>query len=1539
MRCSTPSTSTQVAVIGMSGRFPDAPTLDAFWTNLANGVESIRRFSERELIESGEDAAAVRDPWYVRAGVLLDGIDLFDAGFFGMTPREAEITDPQQRLFLECCWEAMEDAGYDAAREPLRVGVFAGASMSNYLESLYRNQDILRAAGMYQILLNNDKDHLPTRVSYRLNLTGPSLCVQAACATSLVAVHLACRCLLDGECDMALAGGVTIGLLRKKGYLYQEGGILSPDGHCRAFDAGARGTVGGSGAGVLLLKPLARAIADGDAIRAVILGSAVNNDGAQKAGYMAPSEAGQAMVIRDALAMAGAAADSITYVEAHGTATIVGDPIEIAALTRAFATEKHGFCAIGSVKTNVGHTDAAAGVAGLIKTILALQHRQIPPSLHAVTPNPAIDLARSPFRINTHLTAWESEGALRAGVSSFGLGGTNAHVIVQEAPRREATDTVADVNAHGPHVLLLSARTETALAAVRGRLADYLERTADPLADVAFTLQQGRRRFPHRSMTVCRDRADAVRRLRAPASDQATVMEQRQGRALTFLFPGQGSHYERMGASLYRRYDVFRQCVDECSALLEPHLQADLGRALREPAGALGDVLPGTRLIQPLLFTVEYALARLWMYWGAAPAAMIGHSVGEFVAATVAGVFSLGDVLRLIAERASLIQRLPGGAMLAVHAGADQLASRLPVSAWLAASNGAKFSVAAGTEAAIAQLETELRADGVGCKRLTVSHAFHSGLMDPILDNLAAVLADIELQPPRLPIVSTVTGTWLTAEQATDRRYWVRHARETVRFREAMSTLLADDIQVFLEIGPDVALSTFVRQQAREQGGTITAESTMGRDPEDEVARLTSAVGRCWLAGVDLDWRKVSGGAGRVPLPTYPFERERYWVEPQKPTVAPDAARRPDPADWFAVPCWRPLPAATAAAPTSLATAPTWLLFAGRGETDDDFVREALAHGGTVIRVRPGERWSGPGPASDGRIIDCEVQPDLADDYVRLWSVLRGRGLAVTHVIHLWSRADAWRLAGGHEPAASEPDPYRPFFRLLALLQAIGREHGETPIDLTVVTRHLHRVDSGDTIDPLRALLLGPCRVAAQELPHVHCRTIDLEPQPASRESTAAVARAVLDCVIAGGPERTLALRGGGWWTQEWLPTRLDAPAASFTVARPQGVYLITGGLGAIGLAVAAQLASEAPVTLVLVSRSSVPSEEHWDAWIAEHGPEERTRRRLAKLQALRQAGATVIVRQADVSSLHEMRSLLADVEPQAGPICGIVHAAGVAGGGIVALKTREAATAVLAPKVRGTLVLHDLFKTRALDFFVLCSSLNAIYGGAGQADYCAANAFLDAYATARRDRAVIAINWSAWREEGMAADAVVPAQLRRRHQQELRDALSTAEGVDVLRRVLARPLAQVAVSPKDLRYWTGAQSARARAAAGTPSPAGIAAAADSVQRAAATSDHPGLNAFERKIAGLWQLLLGASGIGPQDDFFELGGHSLLATQVIAAVRREFAVELPLRSLFDAPTLAGFARLVYEKQVDETGEDVLLQLLAEVTSAQSSPAR
>jgi acyl transferase domain-containing protein/glutamate-1-semialdehyde aminotransferase len=873
-----------IAIIGMAGRFPGARTPAELWRNLLEARETITRFGADELEPAdAEEMAARLDPAYVAARGILEDVDKFDAGFFGFTPREAEVLDPQQRLFLETAWEALEDAGHDPRFFPGSIGVYAGASNNTYFAAnLLKRKDVTDLVGWLTTMMGNEKDYLATRVAYKLDLKGPALNIVTACSTSLVAVATAVQSLSTWQCDMALAGGVSITLPHKRGYLWQEGAITSPDGHCRAFDEHAEGTVFSSGLGIVVLRRLADAIAANDRIYAVIKGAGLNNDGSAKVSFTAPSVEGHAQVIATAQALAGIDPDTISYIEAHGTGTSLGDPIEIAGLTQAFragGAVSNGSCAIGALKTNIGHLDAAAGVAGLIKTALALYHRTLPATLHFQTPNPKLDLDNTPFVVNTRCRPWDAGGVhpLRAGVSSFGVGGTNAHVVLEEAPAAAPSEA-----GRSRHLIVLSSRTPAGLEEQRRRLAAHL--ASEPgleLADAAFTLQTGRRAFDYRQAFTCSVHDDALKALAASPAKTKAPRSATAFEGVAFMFPGQGAQYVDMGRSLYDEEPLFRREVDQACDVLAPLVGRDL-RQIIYPASDrahAAEELKQTCFTQPALFVIEHALARLWMSWGVQPAALIGHSLGEYVSATIAGTFDRDAALMLVAKRAALMQALPSGSMVAVKAQPARLAGLLMEDVYLAAYNTPGLVVVSGTHDAIQRFERELSAQSIAHRRLETSHAFHSPAMDAIVEPLQEIVRAARPRAPRQLWISSLTGAEIASEDAIDPAYWARQMRQPVRFSEGVRHLHKGPL-VLLEVGPGRTLETFVRQHGVRASGAPSLTSLP--DEYGEASHHTlQTLGELWSAGCPIDWEAFNTGhrRRRISLPTYAFERTRFWID------------------------------------------------------------------------------------------------------------------------------------------------------------------------------------------------------------------------------------------------------------------------------------------------------------------------------------------------------------------------------------------------------------------------------------------------------------------------------------------------------------------------------------------------------------------------------------------------------------------------------------------------------------------------------------
>ncbi len=1395
---------TEIAIVGMACRFPGANNVDEYWKNLRDGVEAVTFYSDETLRAAGVPESLLRHPHYVKSGTHLDKMEQFDAAFFGFGPRDAAIMDPQHRHFLECAWEALEYAGYDPKRFNGSIGVFGGSGHNAYMPyNLLTNPDLVNSVGFFLLRhTGNDKDFLTTRVSYIFDLKGPSVNVQTACSTSLVAMHMASQSLLNRECDMALAGGVTIELPHHQGYLFHEGEILSPDGHCRAFDADSEGTIFGSGVGIVVLKRLADAIEAGDTIHAVLRASAINNDGSGKVNYLAPSVDGQAAAIAEAIALAGITADTITYVEAHGTGTRIGDPIEVTALTQAFraTTDQKQYCGIGSVKTNIGHLDTAAGVASVIKTVQALKHKQIPATLNWKAPNPMIDFPNSPFYVNSRLQDWEQMGGFprRAGVSSLGVGGTNAHIILEEAPALEPSGESRPF-----HLFLLSAKTLTALDKQTTNLAEHLRQHPETnLADVAYTLQTGRQPFNQRRLLVAKDTADALTALEN--NDRKRLISQVASDnppSVVFMFPGGGAQYPNMGRDLYHSEPVYRQEIDNCLKLSKLFLKADLRSLMYPPEGAdleaVSLELQKPSLALPALFMTEYALAKLWMSWGIEPSAMTGHSMGEYTAACLAGVFSVQDALAIVTWRGQLFETLPEGAMLSVQLSEAEIRPFLPQNLDLATINAPSLCSISGSIQAIDEMEKVLADKGIEYRRIKIDVAAHSQMLDPILAEFRQRLSSkIRFKQPNLPFISNVSGTWAKTEEVTTPDYWVRHLRHTVRFADGLATLMKEDAnRVFLEVGPGTTLAAFTRMHPEKaRNHTIVNGMRHIKEEIHDQAFVLGAFGRLWLAGVVPDWDKFYEGERRyrLPLPTYPFDHQRYWIEPGKQlfTVAESApvlAKMPDLADWFYQMKWRavPLAAVTAAEPMN------WLVFKDELGVAEKVIEQLEKAGHGVVTVLVGEQFRRVAP----RVY--AINPRARIDYDALMADLTTQSLLPQRVAHFWPMN--YRSRAEKSTQAYHYNQDLGFYSLFFLAQAFGEVDLPVPVHMTVFSNGMHAVQQEIAPYPEKATLLGPVKVIPSEFPTITCQSVDLElaegtvfgrRQPLPDVLLASI-WAELNAPLADQP--VVAYRHHQRWVQGYETAKVTADLPALRL-KPNGTYLITGGLGGIGLVMAEYLAQETKANLVLIGRSALPPRTEWDSWLKSHAPGDKTSRQIRKVRELEAFGGRVLPLSADVTNREQMTTAVSQARQQFGDIHGVIHAAGVLHDNLIQLKTPEEADKVLNPKVRGALLLDELLRDLKLDFFVLFSSTSTLLGSVGQVDYVAANDFLNAFAasrTAQTGQYTVAINWGVWQQVGMAVEAARRLGLVESHE---------PEGVEVAHPLLER---LVVDTPDELMYAT----------------------------------------------------------------------------------------------------------------------------------------
>jgi acyl transferase domain-containing protein len=1508
------TTGLEIAVIGMSGRFPGAAGIDEFWENLKNSVELIYFLNEKELEDAGVDAEQLKNPHYVKAvGGVLEETEYFDAAFFDYVPNEAIVMNPQLRLFHEYSWQALENAGYDPHSYTKKIGLYAGASSSFNWETLTALSGKAGDVGLFAAATLASTNSLATRVSYKLNLKGPAVTVQTACSTSLTAIVLACQGILTGQCNMALAGGVSISTGKKKGYIYKEGMIRSPDGHCRAFASEAKGMIAGEGIGIVLLKLLEDAIEEGDTIHALIKGSAVNNDGNRKVGYTAPSIDGQVEVIRAAHLMAEIEPESITYVETHGTGTSLGDPVEIEALKQAFNTDKKGFCAIGSVKTNIGHLDAAAGVAGFIKTVLALKHRQIPPSLHFENPNPKINIQNSPFCVNNTLTEWKnSKYPLRAGISSFGIGGTNAHLVLEEAPGSGRGRVSPPPPQRDYQLIALSAKSETALEKITENLVKFLGKNPGTnLADASYTLQLGRKAFRFRKILLCSSDSpdEAIREFSSPGTGNVlSFLAAEKQPSAVFMFPGQGSQYVNMGRELYQKEPLFREELDRCFEILKPIMANDIkvilypyNRSNRSYSSYNSHQSPidQTEIAQPLLFAIEYALAKLLIKWGIKPYAMVGHSIGEYVAAHLAGVFSLTDALEIVAYRGKLMGQMKQGAMLSAAVPEDQLQPLLKQISGsklsLAAVNGPANCTVSGPNQDIEAFERYLQDNGYQCRRLHTSHAFHSAMMDPMVKAFEEKAGTVTLNKPTVPYISNTTGTWITARDAVDPRYWRKHLRETVRFSAGIKELLKREHSLFIEVGPGQVLTTFLKAHHPDHNNSLSVN--LLRHPREEAADtwfLYQKIAQMWLYGKDIHWQVFHEGEQRhrIPLPTYPFERQRYWIDESGinnekffSKSAPPGRRRQEPlADWFYLPNWkREIKVLNKNTPHETEKR-KWLIFIDQYGLGGLLAKGLQDQGHEVLTVAAGPGFTNPGKNQ------YFINPRQPGDYRQLFNhINRHRDLAVPgdhslDILHLWT------LTGnGPNETGFEQMQTLGFYSLLHIARTSGEKAPNIPgkIRLTVISDHFQDVSGEELLVPAKSTMLGPLAVIPQEHTHIRCRSIDIVwPAPGTDAQDSLVNQLLAEVDDNDETwETAAAFRGPHRLVRCFEPLHLEEVEPGHLPLREKGVYLITGGTGNIGLTLAEYLAKEFNARLILTGRTPVSSKSD----IEEN---EKT----GKIKRLQAMGAEVLTFSCDVGDEPGMKAVISAAEQRWGRIHGVIHSAGLISGSTFDLADNldpDICRQQFQAKVFGTLVLEKLFREKSLDFCWLMSSVSTVLGGLQFSAYAAANAFMDALACRLKHNNQghwLSLDW-----DGMSEGNTIEACKR---------ILSLLNANGNINRLVVSTGGNLQAR---IDRWIKLKSRQEEIIAPGETKTPL-----HPRPQLFTPYAEPYNEVQKSLVTIWQKVFGYEQIGIRDEFLELGGDSLKAITLISMILKTLEIKVSLAELFRLQTIEKIARFIQD---------------------------
>ncbi len=1484
-----------VAVIGVSGRFPESATVDELWANLVDEKDCLHTFTDEELDELGIPAHVYNAPNFIRRGSRLPNQTSFDHRFFGFTPKEAEVMDPQSRIFLEEAFSALENAGVDPLREDRPVGVFAGSNPNDYavLQGQVDQTDPLSA---FDRLIGSDKDFLATRLSHRLNLTGPALTLQTACSTSLVAVHMAAQSLLNRECTLALAGGVTVNFRQGVGYFYQDGMILSPTGECRAFDAEAAGTTLGQGCGVVVLKRLPDAIAEGDNVLAVIRGSAINNDGSDKAGYTAPSVSGQADAIEIAQEIAEVSPETVTYIEAHGTGTKVGDPIEIAGLTQAFEreTDKKQFCAIGSVKSNVGHLDAAAGITGFIKTVMAVRNGVLPASIHHTAPNPDIEFEKTPFYVNDSTSEWTTEPGVprRAGVSAFGIGGTNAHVVLEEPPALP----VDQPSGRTTELLVVSARTSDTVGRRLNQLADAFE--ADPTLDlghVAHTLRDHRAQLPHRSavaVTPAVDDLPALLRRAAGASVDRKAADRTP--LTTFLFSGQGAQYVNMGRDLYRSSAVYAEAFDRCADLFEPLIGLDLRSLIFAEPGdedAATAQLRETQYTQPALFATEYAAAQMITSLGINAGAVVGHSIGEYAAAVHAGIMSVEDAALLVARRGQLMQSMAPGSMLSVSANMTQLPTP-PADVELAADNAKDIIAYSGPTPSIEAYKQQLDELEIRSTVLRTSHAFHSAMMEDAVEAFEKVLRTVTLNEPSLPMVSNVTGTWMTPDDAVAPTFWASQIRKPVLFRSCIATIAASGDAAFVEVGPGRPLVALTQQNnAIDPAKTATVQLfRSARQEADDWMFALNAVGSLWAAGADIDWtqfRSLEDSAAAdalVTLPTYPFERNDIWgpehrhiLAMPRPTsgAAVSTAVRNDTDRWLYAETFN---RGRRVRRSAVAEQRPVLLFAPVNELGDD-LREMIENTlGPCTVVSPGSTFAEVG--ENHFTVDPSSSIDFEAAVAQLLADVTPR-----QIIH------AWMLGTSAAPVDAVTRTETEMALGVLAVESIARLAGSvlagSAVQLDVITSAAFELPGTEVIRPGAAALVGTVKVIPLEFTSIATRLFDLSVAPTSMQLVDAVAE-ITPLAESNHHEATepivAGVRDGRLWTP-WVS--LDDSPSQETPLKHGGSYLIVGGLGGVGLSIARHLGAAYGAKLTLTSRSGCP--------VADPDNPELSHRLsvLAEIEA--QTDVEIVA--ADASDLGAMEAAFVHAERTYGTLDGVIVVAGLADqrGGL-STRTQQDSRDMMAAKAVGSAIVLELASSRTLDFVLLSSSIAStlFHNRFGQISYVTGNTFAQASAAAARAEGIPAITvaWDDWKDMGMSVRAA--ASFRETYQTDVNlvdelNSFTPAEGVALFEQALRSDEPVLHVSPTDLQK-------RIIDDVHAESPF-LAQARREAENDTDGADGERPTDVRQAVLDQWIDKIGVLECADSDDFSGLGGDSLQLARVATKLSGMFGVSIPLNAL------------------------------------------
>jgi phthiocerol/phenolphthiocerol synthesis type-I polyketide synthase E len=1464
----TRSIKKDIAIIGMSGKFPKSENIEEFWKNLIEGNELIYFYTDSELEKLGVSPDLINNRKYIKSSLFLEDSGSFDYSFFGYTKEEAELMDPQIRILHEQAWLSLEDSGYNPFNYANKIGCFFNAS--NNLDwtahvKLFGNSSKVNPFLIEQI---SSPHRMSTLISYSLNLKGPSYFIDTACSSSLVAVHVACRSLLMKECSMALAGGVSVSSSANIGYLHEEGMISSKDGRCKAFDIDSSGTVAGEGVGVVVLKRLEDAINDRDNIYSIIRSSSVNNDGNRKIGYTAPSIIGQYECIKSAHQIAEVDPRSISYIETHGTGTKLGDPVEIEALNKAFNYDTSHQCSIGSLKTNIGHLDAAAGVAGLIKTALSLKNKVIPPSLHFKEPNPEINFKSGPFHVNSKLKEWLSENPLLAGVSSLGIGGTNAHVILEESFAQEK-GSIPKTN----QIILYSAKTKSSIEKYHHKLKDFLGKNKNvDMADLSYTLKTGRNSYRYRKFVICKDNTDAEHQLDKINFDEPFQVKEKRG--IVFMFSGQGSQYYKMGKQVYFQFPYFKSIIDEGFAVLKNETGVDYADVigynnLKEPEN---DLINDTCYTQPLLFLLEYAFAKLLLKLGVKPSNMIGHSLGEYIAACISEVFTFEEGLKLIIKRAHLMSKIERGSMLSVDLPSDKIIDLISSDISIAAINTENSCVISGNTKSIDAISDILFSKEISFAKLKTSHAFHSQMMDSILNVYEMELQKIKFSEPKYSFISCTTGVAIKKEEAVSPKYWVNHLRETVNFSKGLDSLLKEGHSTYVEIGSGTTLINFLRQNKNHNSDLFLA-SVLKHPKEimDDSYYLLNTLGTIWSTGVDINWNEYYFGEFRnkISAPTYSFDKIIFpcKVNPIQKFVESNAFHltngiKEDYSEWIYEQGWKEIKNER-----SRKIFFDWTIcFLNENDFSEKLENELKRENQNVVFVKKGTKYL----SLDGNLI--VINPSDIEDYEMLSSEIANRFKGSGRIIHAWCVENKSKFESNTETEALS------YFSLLNIARTLSKKKSLTSISLDFLVTDLFKVNGNEHISASKSIALAALKVIPKEYENFFCKCIeflmeDFENSSTHREN-------LFSKLQTNVCELTLALRGNKTWAPFYEKINVDKELVVESKIKANGLYIVTGANGGMGKTFADFLVNEYNASLILIGR----------------GEENK-----GVMDNLKKGNNAIYYIKDDLSDLNtlnnKVNSTMATFNAK---VDGVFHAAGLGDySGLIADRTKTDCEKIFLPKIKGTSNLFDTFKKYSPDFFVLCSSISSTLSPFGQVAYVAANLYQNFFAQEHDSKTkIVSIQWDAWKEVGMAVKASKRHGVKNDNDV-LSFGISNKDGIDLFKYALNSKSSEIIISINDFNSELSHSSEYTLKRALDASDTSDSTIELEVERPNVKSLYiEAQTETEKMLCELWRSIFGYEKIGVNDDFFELGGDSLKVMTLIKRIHKSFNIEISIGDFF-----------------------------------------